>query len=79
MQGASETSDSDAKQAVLHAQNHRRGLEPIETFNSGPKVTILLALIHRRGLGHLETCNFGAKHAVLLAKAIDEVWTHRDY
>ena len=34
---------SDANRVVLHAQNDRRGLGPIETFNSGPKVSVLLA------------------------------------
>ena len=30
-----ETSNSAANHAVLHAQNDRCGLEPIETINSG--------------------------------------------
>ena len=32
-----ETSNSDAKHAVLHAQNDRLYLGPIETCKSGPK------------------------------------------
>ena len=38
-----ETSNSDANKAVLHAQNDRRGLGPIETCNSAPKVALLHA------------------------------------
>ena len=38
-----ETSNSDANNAVLHAQNDRGGLEPIETCNSSPKVAVLHA------------------------------------
>ena len=36
-----ETSNSDANYAVLHAQNDRWGLGPIETWNSDPKVAVL--------------------------------------
>ena len=36
-----ESSNSCANDAVLHAQNDRRGLGPIETCNSGPKVAVL--------------------------------------
>ena len=35
-----ETSNFDAKHDVLHAQNHRGGLGPIETCNSGPKFSV---------------------------------------
>ena len=38
-----ETSISGANHAVLHAQNDRRSLGPIETCNSGPKVAVLQA------------------------------------
>ena len=38
-----ETSDSGVNQAVLHAQNDRRGLEPIETINSGRDVVVVNA------------------------------------
>ena len=40
-----ETSNSDAKHAVVHAQNDRSFLGPIETCNSGPEVTVLHAKI----------------------------------
>ena len=38
-----ETSNSAANHAVLHAQNYRRSLVPIESCNSGPKVAVSLA------------------------------------
>ena len=36
--GPKETSISAPNHAVLHAQNHRSGLGPIEIWNSDPKV-----------------------------------------
>ena len=42
-----ETSNSGANHAVLHAQNDRGGLGPIETINSGAKVAVLNAKNHR--------------------------------
>ena len=39
--GPIETSDSDAKHAVVHAQNDRSYLEPIETCYCGPEVAVL--------------------------------------
>ena len=41
--GPTKTSDSDAKHAVVHAQNDRSYLEPIETCYSGPEVAVLHA------------------------------------
>ena len=41
--GPIETSDSDAKHAVVHAQNDRSYLGPIETCYSGPEVAVLHA------------------------------------
>ena len=38
-----ETSNSSANQAVLHVQNDRRGLGPIETINSGHNVRVVNA------------------------------------
>ena len=38
-----ETSITDARHAVLHAENHRCVLGPIETCNFGPKVSGLQA------------------------------------
>ena len=62
-----ETSNSEAKLAVLHAQNDRWGLEYIETCNSGQKVAVLNAQNHKWGLGPIETRNSGDNHAVLHA------------
>ena len=42
-----ETSISGANHAVLHTQNDRSGLGPIETINSGHKVTVVNAQNHR--------------------------------
>ena len=38
-----ETSNSDSNHAVLHAQNDRWGLGPIETINSGHNVAVVNA------------------------------------
>ena len=40
-----ETSNSEANQAVLHAENDRRGLGPMENSNSGAKVAVSNAKI----------------------------------
>ena len=37
------TSNFGANQTVLHAQNDRRGLGPIETINSGHNVAVVNA------------------------------------
>ena len=42
-----ETSNSGANQAVLHAQNDRRGLGPIETINSAHNDNVVNAQNHR--------------------------------
>ena len=47
--GLIETSISDAKQAVLYAQNDRSCLGPIKTCNSAPKVAVLHAKITDKG------------------------------
>ena len=38
-----ETSNSDARHAVLNAENHRWGLGPMDTCYSGPEVAVLQA------------------------------------
>ena len=38
---------SDGHHAVLHAQNDRLGLGPVETINSGHNVAVVNALNHR--------------------------------
>ena len=42
-----ETSNSGANHAVLHAQNERRGLGPIETNNSGHNDAVVSVQNHR--------------------------------
>ena len=44
-----ETGNSGANHAVLHAQNDRCGLRPIETCNSDPKVAVLHARTTKEG------------------------------
>ena len=41
------TSNSGTNHAVLHAQNDRRGLGPIETSNFGQNVVVVNAQNHR--------------------------------
>ena len=42
-----ETTNSGANHAVLHAQNERRGLGPVETNNSGHNDAVVIAQNHR--------------------------------
>ena len=67
-----ETSISTANHAVLHAQNNRLGLGPMEFSNSGANLTVSHAQITRRSLGPIETCNSDPKEAVLHANTTDE-------
>ena len=60
-----ETSNSGANRDVLHAQNNRWDLGPIET---GHNVAVVNAQNHRWGLEPIETSNSGAKDAVLNGK-----------
>ena len=66
--GPTDTSNSDARHAVLHAENHRWGLGPIDTSNSGDKVAVLNAQNNRWGLEPIEPSNSGANHAVVHAQ-----------
>ena len=63
--GQIETSISESKHAVLHAQNHRWCLVPIETCNFGAKHVVLFAQIDRWGVGPTETSKSGGKHGIL--------------
>ena len=63
-----ETSDSDARNAVLQAENHRWSLGPIETFYSGPEVAVLHAKTTAVVYSPAETCNSSPKGAVLHAQ-----------
>ena len=70
-----ETSNSGANHTVLHEQNDRWCLGPIETINSGHDVAVVNAQKHRWGLEPIETCNSGGKVGVLNAKQnIVGVW-----
>ena len=42
-----ETSNSGANHAVLHAQNDRGGLGPVDTINSSHNVAVVNAQNHR--------------------------------
>ena len=42
-----ETSNSYANHFVLHTQNDRRGVGPIETIDPGHKVAVVIAQNHR--------------------------------
>ena len=69
-----ENSISGANHAVLHAQNDRWGLAPIQTRNAGAKVAVLNIQNHKWWLEPIETCNSDPKGAVLHAKTSDEAW-----
>ena len=66
--GPIETSISGTNHVVLHAQNDRRGLGPIEIS------VVMHKQITRRSLGPIETCKSVPKVAVLQAKSTDESW-----
>ena len=66
--GSIETSNSDAKHAVLHEENHRWGLGPIDTSNCGHKVAVLNAQNNRWGLEPIEPSNSGANHADVITQ-----------
>ena len=52
--GPIETSNSDARQGVLHAENHSWVLGPIETCNFGPKVAVLHEKNTDEGWNHID-------------------------
>ena len=60
-----ETSSSDARHAVLRAENHRWGLGPTETCYSGPEGAVLLAKTTGGVYSPAEACNSSPKDAVL--------------
>ena len=63
-----ETSNFDAGNAVLQAENHRWSLGPIETCYSGPEVAVLNAKTTGGVYSPAETCNSTPKGAVLHAQ-----------
>ena len=60
-----EISNSDVNHFVLHAQNDRSGLGPMETSNSGANHNVFDAQNDRWGLGPTETFNSGHNVAVV--------------
>ena len=66
-----ETSISDVNHVLLHAQDDRWVLGPIETSANH---VVFHAQINRRSLGPIETRNSDPKDAVLHAKTTDEGW-----
>ena len=69
-----ETSISGASHAVVHAQNERCGLGPIETINSGHNAAVVSAQNHRGELGPIVTWNSRAKALFECKKNVGEVW-----
>ena len=63
-----ETSDSDARNAVLQAENRRWSLGPLETCYFGPEVAVLHAKTTSVVYSPAETCNSSPKGAVLHAQ-----------
>ena len=72
--GPMETSISDVRHAVLHAENHRWGLGPSETCYSGPEVAVLHAKTTGGVYSPADTCNSSPKVAVLHPKTTHEGW-----
>ena len=62
--GHIETSNSNARHAVLHAPNDRCGLGLTETCNSGANLAVFHAQNDSWGLGPIEISNCDAKNAV---------------
>ena len=58
-----ETSNSGSNHTVLHVQNDRWGLGPLETYNSDSNHDVLHAQNDRWGLGPIETYNSVPKDA----------------
>ena len=69
-----ETNNSVASHVVLHAQNDRLGLGPMDICKSGAICAVSHAKINRRCLGPIENCNSDPKVAVFHAKTTDEGW-----
>ena len=66
--GPMETSYSDARHAILHAEIHTWGLGPTETCYSGPEVAVLPAKTTGGVYSPAETSNSSPKVAVLLTQ-----------
>ena len=66
------TNNSDAKVALLNAQNRRWRLGPIDKRHSGSNQAVLHSQINTRSLGRIETFNSDPNVAVLHAKTTNE-------
>ena len=69
-----ETSISSANHVVLHAQNDRWGLEPIETCNSDPKVAVFPGKTSDEGWDPLRIAILVLKALFGMRKTLVEVW-----
>ena len=69
-----ETSYSDAKHAVVHAQNDRSCLGPIETCFSGPEVAVLHAKTTGGVLDQQRLVILVLKSLFCMRKATGEGW-----
>ena len=69
-----ETSNSDAKHAVLHAQNDRLCLEPIEICYSGPKLAVLHTKATGGGWNQYSLFILVLSSQLCVLKTTDEVW-----
>ena len=74
MLGPIETSDSDAKHAVVRTQNDRSCLEPIETYYSGPEVAVLHAKTTCGVLDPQKLVILVIKSLFCMHKMTGEVW-----
>ena len=72
------TSNSDANHVVLHAQNDRQGLGPMDISNAAGIHAVLHSQINRRSLGHIETCNSDPKSLFCMQKPQMRAGTHKD-
>ena len=72
--GPLETSNSDAKHALVRAQNDGSCLRNIETCYSGPEVTVLHAKTTRGVLDPLKLVSLVLKLLFCMHKSTDEGW-----
>ena len=72
--GPIEPSNSDAKHTVVHAQNDRSYLGPIQTCYSGPEVAVLLAKTTGEGWNQYRLFILVLITLLCVLKTTDEVW-----
>ena len=73
-----DTCNFGLKVAVLNEQNHRWGMEPIETSNSGANHAVLYAQNDRWGLVPIETCMLVQKSLFCMQNPQMSAGTNRD-